>query len=66
MAMPWTCPACSTQIDHEQDRPLPQKVYRCHVCRLELVFDENDSKLVAIPFAASNHSDSKSKLAARR
>ena len=47
--MTWTCPACSTQIQHEQPRPLPKVVYRCHVCRLELVVDEQTSKLVVAP-----------------
>ena len=49
--MPWTCPACSVQIQHDQDRPLPKRVYRCHVCRLELVLDEGIQKLVVVPFS---------------
>jgi len=52
--MAWTCPACSIHIELEQDRPLPKKVYRCHVCRLELVVDESIDKLVAVPFLAPN------------
>ena len=48
--MPWTCPACNIQIQHEQDRPLPRNVYRCHVCRLELVVDERGDQLVVAPF----------------
>jgi len=48
--MPWTCPACNIQIQHEQDRPLPRKVYRCHVCRLELVRDERNDQLVVAPW----------------
>jgi hypothetical protein len=31
--MPWTCPACSTQVQHER--------WRCHLCGYELVADEN-------------------------
>ena len=50
--MPWTCPACSIQIEHERDRPLPKKVYRCHICRLELVLDDRTDTLVVVPFAA--------------
>ena len=50
--MPWTCPACSIQIEHEQDRPLPKKVYRCHICRLELVLDDHTDSLVVVPFSA--------------
>jgi hypothetical protein len=64
--MLWTCPACTIQIEHEQDRPLPRKVYRCHVCRLELVLDEHASKLVVVPFARLNPSERESKIAARR
>ena len=63
--MAWTCPACSIQIEHEQDRPLPKKVYRCHVCRLELVLDEHASKLVVVPFAASSQPEDQPKIAVR-
>jgi hypothetical protein len=30
-------------------------VYRCHVCRLELVFDETSSSLVIAPFETDHH-----------
>jgi hypothetical protein len=40
--MPWKCPACQTQIG---DAPEPKRVYRCHVCRLELTLDETTHKL---------------------
>jgi hypothetical protein len=50
--MLWICPACSIQIEHEQDRPLPKKVYRCHVCRLELVLDDSTNTLVVVPFSS--------------
>src|SRR5262249_59007270 len=45
--MPWKCPACGTQIRHSdvEDRPRLNKVYRCHICRLELVFREKNGKL---------------------
>jgi len=47
--MSWKCPACLTQIRHDGDAPQPRKVYRCHVCRLELVLDEDTQKLVVAP-----------------
>jgi hypothetical protein len=47
--VPWTCPACGDKIRHEQDKPLPGVVYRCHVCRLELMFDPGTLKLVIAP-----------------
>ena len=47
--MPWKCPACQTQIRHDGDRPEPKQIYRCHVCRLELVADENTGKLIVAP-----------------
>lgn len=47
--MPWKCPACQTRINPDSDRPLPNRVYRCHVCRLELVLDANEQKLTVAP-----------------
>ena len=43
--MPWKCPACQTEIRHDGERPEPDRVYRCHVCRLELVLDRPTNKL---------------------
>lgn len=37
IAMAWKCPACGIGINHQQGTPRPHVVYRCHVCRLELV-----------------------------
>jgi hypothetical protein len=39
--MPWKCPACSSEIVHSdvERLPHPSVVYRCAVCRLELLFD---------------------------
>ncbi len=39
LAVEWLCPACSTVIGHHssEDRPRPGSIYRCPVCRLELV-----------------------------
>jgi hypothetical protein len=50
--MPWTCPACHLPIRHSDLEPKPraQVVYRCHVCRLELVLDPTSQKLAAAPF----------------
>jgi rubredoxin len=50
--MPWRCPACRTEIQHNpaDARPRTNEAYRCHVCRLELVFDEGSSKMVVAPF----------------
>jgi hypothetical protein len=50
--MPWKCPACQTQIAHDGDLPEPRRVYRCHVCRLELVLDDKGHKLTVAPLAA--------------
>jgi hypothetical protein len=51
--MPWTCPACSTQIRpavaHHGDLPRTDVVYRCPVCRLELVFNSTSNTLMPAP-----------------
>jgi DNA-directed RNA polymerase subunit RPC12/RpoP len=49
--MPWKCPACQTQITHDGELPQPKRVYRCHVCRLELVLDEGMQKLTVAPLS---------------
>ena len=59
-AMLWTCPACNSEIHHEQDKPLSRIVYRCHACRLELVVDETRDILVVIPFPETKPAESKS------
>jgi hypothetical protein len=45
--MPWRCPACQEQIRHSEIEAEPRfgVVYRCHVCRLELVRDRISGKL---------------------
>ena len=51
--MPWRCPACETPVRHgerDTDGPRPGQVYRCHVCRLELVLDTTTKKLTVTPF----------------
>ena len=39
--MPWTCPACSLAIRHaeRESAPRPGVIYRCHICRFELILD---------------------------
>jgi hypothetical protein len=48
--MPWTCPSCRQPIHHAADEPAPHPgiVYRCHVCRLNLVVDSERGKLVIV------------------
>jgi hypothetical protein len=50
--MPWRCPACYNEIRHSaaEDRPRPGTSYRCHICRLELVWDPRTDKLTLAPF----------------
>lgn len=50
-AMPWKCPACQNQIADNGVAPEPKRVYRCHVCRLELTLDETTHKLTIVPLA---------------
>jgi rubredoxin len=49
--MPWKCPACQTIIEHDTSVQLhrPGTIYRCHVCRLELVIDPATDRLVLAP-----------------
>jgi hypothetical protein len=49
--MPWKCPACATKIAQEGSAttPIIGVVYRCHVCRLELVVDPSSGKLQLAP-----------------
>jgi hypothetical protein len=55
--MPWTCPACQTAIRHEEDHPNSHRIYRCHVCRLELVVDQRAGKLTVAPLPTERPSD---------
>ena len=53
--MAWRCPACGLDIRGEEqrqlsDRPTRAKIYRCHVCRLELEWDEGAEKLTLAPW----------------
>ena len=49
--MPWTCPACGVHIRHNEIDPAPRLgvVYRCPICRLELVLDASSNKLTVAP-----------------
>jgi hypothetical protein len=49
------CPACQTSIqsDHDLLSPRPGVIYRCHVCRLELVIDPVTDK----PVLANEHEE---------
>jgi hypothetical protein len=51
--MPWRCPACYTPIRHSEieERPRPDTLYRCHVCRLELIVDRVTERLVLAPLS---------------
>ena len=51
--MAWRCPACSIQIRHSEteERPRPHAVYRCNVCRLELMLNEETGNLDVTPWA---------------
>lgn len=52
--MPWKCPACQTQIRHDGATPEPKRLYRCHVCRLELVLDEQTKTLKVAPLPGAS------------
>jgi hypothetical protein len=50
--MPWRCPACQTHIRHSETEATPRLgvIYRCHICRLELVIDDATQRLRVRPF----------------
>ena len=49
--MPWRCPACRSEIAHDVLDRLPRSSmrYRCHVCRLDLRFNETSTLLEVTP-----------------
>ena len=47
--MPWKCPACHTAIQHQEPEPRPGVVYRCNICRLELMVDMQTRNLALAP-----------------
>ena len=56
--MPWKCPACQIQIRHDGVGPERNRIYRCHICRLELVLDEKTGKLTVAPLPPETRSPS--------
>jgi len=48
MSSPWFCPACYTPINLpiNDPEPAPTRIYRCSVCRLELVLDPRRRQMV--------------------
>lgn len=55
--MPWKCPACGTSIQHREEMPRPGVVYRCHICRLELMVDRTTGKLDVPPVVQPDKHD---------
>jgi len=51
--VPWKCPACSTHIEHSEAaiQPVDGVLYRCSVCRLELIFDAAINMLTVAPLS---------------
>ncbi len=47
--MPWTCPACQQQVQHTEDLPHTDRVYRCPVCHLQMIFDLRANKMRPLP-----------------
>jgi hypothetical protein len=57
--MPWRCPACHVPIQHNEFEVKPREGvrYRCHICRLELMFDRNTDKLTVTPLISEPESE---------
>jgi hypothetical protein len=55
--MSWKCPACDEPIAHNaiEMQPRLDVVYRCPVCRLELVLDPTTENMVVAPFEDDGH-----------
>ena len=52
--MPLKCPACGTPIRHQlianrDATPLPGRIYRCAVCRLDLILKGDGTKMILAP-----------------
>jgi hypothetical protein len=57
--MPWKCPACRTPIRREliaagDDAPKPGRIYRCGVCRLDLMLHNKGTHMVVAPLDRDN------------
>jgi hypothetical protein len=55
--MPWKCPACSSPIRRELNAaghqvPEPDRIYRCGLCRLDLVLSRDGERMVIAPLPA--------------
>jgi hypothetical protein len=64
--MPWKCPACGMSIQHREEMPRPGVVYRCHICRLELMVNDATGKLDVPPRIRADQPHSLSRKAPRR
>jgi hypothetical protein len=53
--MLWKCPACGVDIRHHDAEPRYGVVYRCHICRLELVLEREALKLTVAPLPSAAH-----------
>jgi hypothetical protein len=51
MPMAWRCPVCSRIIHHDDsdEQPRSRERYRCHICRIELLFDVETQRLIVRP-----------------
>jgi hypothetical protein len=52
--VPWKCPVCSSPIRREliaagHDIPEPDRIYRCGICRLDLVLSKDGERMVVAP-----------------
>jgi hypothetical protein len=52
--LPWRCPAGSTPIRREpiaagDETPQAARIYRCAICRLELVLNDGGTHMVVAP-----------------
>ena len=55
--MPWRCPVCDATVQHTGPLPLEDVVYRCHVCRLDLVTNPETGKMRLAPFDVDTDPD---------
>jgi hypothetical protein len=53
LIMPWRCPACGLTVQHSEDIPRIDVIYRCHICRLDLVTDHQTGKMRLAPVPGS-------------
>lgn len=52
--MPWKCPACSAPIRQQltaagDEMPRPGVIYRCAICRLELIRNPDADQMIIAP-----------------